>query len=72
MENFERTDNVWIVVRDTEHRFSVWPEDKRIPVGWTAAGFAGSRQVCLEHIRQLWADPRPLSLRTAMAANASL
>ncbi|MDO3435628.1 MbtH family NRPS accessory protein [Rhizobium sp. CBN3] len=72
MDNLEPRDDLWIVVHDTEHHYSVWPQDKRIPVSWQAAGFAGSRQECLAHIRAVWADPRPLSLRLAMSADARL
>ncbi|PCD68902.1 MbtH family protein [Rhizobium phaseoli] len=72
MDNLEPRDDLWIVVIDTERHYSVWPQDKRIPVSWETAGFAGSRQECLVHIRDVWTDPRPLSLRSAMAADARL
>lgn len=67
MENLEK----WIVVKDDEDRYSVWSTDKRMPHGWTAVGFEGSRQECLEEIKVLWVDPRPVSLRRAMAGTAS-
>ncbi|WP_064684068.1 MbtH family protein [Rhizobium bangladeshense] len=72
MDNLEPRDNLWIVVFDTERHYSVWPQDKRIPASWEAVGFAGSRQECLAHIREIWTDPRPLSLRSAMAGDARL
>ncbi|KKZ83959.1 polyketide synthase [Rhizobium phaseoli] len=72
MDNLEPRDDLWIVVIDTEYHYSVWPQGKRIPVSWEAAGFAGSRQECLAHIREIWTDPRPLSLRSAMAGDARL
>jgi MbtH protein len=65
MENLEK----WIVVKDEEDRYSVWSTDKRMPNGWTAVGFEDSRQECLEEIKAIWSDPRPASLRQAMAAN---
>ncbi|OWV72372.1 polyketide synthase [Rhizobium sp. R339] len=72
MDNLEPRDDLWIVVIDTERHYSVWPQDKRIPVCWEAEGFAGSRQECLAHICDVWTDPRPLSLRSAMAGDARL
>ncbi|ANM14927.1 MULTISPECIES: MbtH family protein [unclassified Rhizobium] len=72
MDSFEPRDDLWIVVIDTEHHHSVWPQDKRIPTGWERTGFAGSRQECLAHIRDVWTDPRPLSLRSAMSGDARL
>ncbi len=57
----------WSVVRDWEDRYSVWPDDKALPVGWSKEPISGTRDECLEKIRQIWVDPRPLSLRQAMA-----
>ncbi|TLX10883.1 MbtH family NRPS accessory protein [Rhizobium sp. MHM7A] len=72
MDNLEPRDDLWIVVIDAERHYSVWPQDKQIPVSWEAAGFSGSRQECLARIREVWSDPRPLSLRSAMSADARL
>jgi MbtH protein len=33
-------------------------------------GFQGLRDACLEHIREIWTDMRPLSLRNEMAEAA--
>ncbi|MEK1889884.1 MAG: MbtH family NRPS accessory protein [Phyllobacterium sp.] len=57
----------WSVVRDTEDRYSVWPDDKAVPVGWTKEPISGTRDACLQMIREIWSDPRPLALRRAMA-----
>lgn len=38
MDNLEPHDDLWIAVIDTERRYSVWPQDKRIPLGWGAGG----------------------------------
>ncbi|EJB06837.1 hypothetical protein Rleg9DRAFT_5799 [Rhizobium leguminosarum bv. trifolii WSM597] len=72
MDNLEPRDDLWIAVIDTERHYSVWPQDKQIPTGWEPAGFAGSRQECLAHIRDVWTDPRPLSLRSAISGDARL
>lgn len=56
------------VVINHEEQYSIWPEDRDIPAGWTDAGFRGDRASCLAHIETVWTDMRPLSLREAMAA----
>lgn len=51
-----------VVVND-EEQYSLWPDGRDIPAGWRAAGFAGSRQACLDHIDAVWTDMRPRSQR---------
>ncbi|UXN66733.1 MbtH family NRPS accessory protein (plasmid) [Phyllobacterium sp. A18/5-2] len=57
----------WSVVRDGEDRYSVWPDDKALPVGWSKVPISGTRDACLQKIKMIWIDPRPLGLRRAMA-----
>jgi MbtH protein len=59
---------VYTVVVNHEEQYSIWPEFKEIPAGWKAAGKTGSKQECLEYIKEVWTDMRPLSLRKAMDA----
>ncbi len=67
----EREDTtVYQVVVNAEAQYSIWPADRELPQGWTAAGARGPRPVCLEWIEQNWTDMRPLSLRQSMAAQA--
>ncbi|ODN72174.1 MbtH family protein [Methylobrevis pamukkalensis] len=58
------------VVISDEGRYSIWPTWREIPAGWSATGFRGGRQACLDHIAEVWTDMRPLSLRRAMDAAA--
>lgn len=58
---------VYRVVRNHEEQYSIWPVDRDNPPGWTDAGFSGGRDECLEHIRQVWTDITPLSVRRALA-----
>lgn len=51
-----------VVVND-EEQYSIWPADRELPLGWKATGFVGPRAACLEHIREVWTDMRPLSTR---------
>ncbi len=67
MSAVEKLPESWSVVRDAEHRYSVWPDDKAMPVGWIKVPYSGTRDACLARIKELWVDPRPLGLRQAMA-----
>ena len=53
----------FVVVRNAEDQYSIWPSHKEIPAGWTPAGKAGPKDVCLAYINEVWTDMRPLSLR---------
>lgn len=55
------------VVINHEEQYSIWPTDRANPLGWQDAGKAGSKEECLEFIKEVWTDMRPLSLRKAMA-----
>ena len=58
------------VVMNHEEQYSIWPDYKALPAGWTAVGKAGKKDDCLAYIDAVWTDMRPLSLRQAMAADA--
>jgi MbtH protein len=49
-----------------EEQYSIWPADKEIPAGWRAVGPTGAKSDCLNFIKDVWKDMRPLSLRTSM------
>lgn len=57
---------IYLVVIDEEERYSIWPEYKDIPYGWKAVGESGLKAECLEYIKEVWTDMRPLSLRKYM------
>ncbi len=59
-------EGTYIVVVNHEEQYSIWPEYKEIPKGWRSVGKSGSKQECLDHIKEVWVDMRPLSLRRAM------
>ncbi|MFD9073020.1 MbtH family protein [Streptomyces lasiicapitis] len=54
------------VVVNHEEQYSLWPVDLEVPLGWTEAGFTGSREECLAHIGEVWTDITPLSVRQAL------
>lgn len=59
MENNE----IYLVVVNHEEQYSIWPEWKKIPNGWEAVGKSGQKEECLDYIKEVWTDMRPLSVR---------
>jgi MbtH protein len=66
MSTDEENARFHIVLINDEGQYSLWPQTKEIPQGWTATGKEGQRDECLEYIEQSWVDMRPLSLINAM------
>jgi len=63
----EREDNtIYKVVVNHEEQYSIWPADRENPLGWKDVGKVGSKAECLAHIKEVWTDMRPLSLRKRM------
>jgi uncharacterized protein YbdZ (MbtH family) len=56
----------YTVVVNHEEQYSIWPEERETPPGWTRVGRSGSKQECLDYIGEVWTDMRPLSLRKKM------
>jgi len=54
------------VVVNEEEQYSIWPIHREIPQGWRDTGKSGTKAECLEYIRDVWTDMRPLSLRRKM------
>ena len=59
------------VVVNHEEQYSIWPEHRPNPRGWRDGGKAGTKAECLEYIKEVWTDMRPLSLRKKMDQMAS-
>jgi MbtH protein len=58
---------IYKVVFNHEEQYSIWVADRGNALGWKDAGKSGSKQECLEYIKEVWTDMRPLSLRKKMA-----
>ena len=69
MEEKEDT-TIYKVVLNHEEQYSIWPAGRENPLGWRDAGKNGSRTECLAHIKEVWTDMRPLSLRKKMEESA--
>jgi MbtH protein len=67
MDRDEQEDKtIYNVVVNHEEQYSIWPVDREIPLGWRAVGKSGLKQECLDYIKEVWTDMRPLSLRKKM------
>jgi MbtH protein len=56
----------YLVVKNHEEQYSIWPDFKPMPEGWEAVGKSGSKSECLAFINEVWTDMRPKSLRDWM------
>lgn len=62
MSEAEDTRQYKVVVND-EEQYSIWPVGKENAPGWKDAGKEGNKAECLDYIKAVWTDMRPLSLR---------
>ncbi|MBL1255646.1 MULTISPECIES: MbtH family NRPS accessory protein [Methylocystis] len=66
----EEDQTIYAIVVNDEEQYSIWPEYKQLPAGWRTVGKSGPKAECLAHIKEVWTDMRPLSLRKQMDADA--
>ena len=64
----EKQESVYKVVLNHEEQYSIWPAHRENPLGWRDGGKSGTKQECLDYIKEIWTDMRPLSLRKKMDA----
>lgn len=57
---------IYKVVVNDEEQYSIWFADRENALGWKDAGKTGLKQECLDYIKEVWTDMRPLSLRKKM------
>ena len=67
MEAFD----TFTVVINHEEQFSIWPQEKDLPLGWKEVGKLGSKEECLAFIEEKWVDMRPLSVRLSNTPGGS-
>ena len=63
MSESEQDQFVYKVVMNHEEQYSIWPADRENPLGWRDVGKQGPKRECLDYIKEVWTDMRPLSLR---------
>jgi MbtH protein len=54
---------VWDVVINDELQYSILPAGLDLPAGWKRVGMKGTKEKCLDYIKSVWTDMRPLSQR---------
>ncbi len=68
---FEQTDREYVVLRNNEEQYSLWPASFAVPQGWSVVFGPAERDSCTAMIRENWTDMRPRSLREALDSPAS-
>lgn len=71
MQDEQEDTRQYTVVMNHEEQYSIWFADRELPQGWTAVGKTGLKQECLDYIKEVWTDMRPLSLRKKMEEDAA-
>jgi MbtH protein len=56
----------YLVLRNNELQYSIWPATIPVPAGWLKVIDETTRQACLEFIEGNWTDMRPASLVAQM------
>lgn len=67
---FEDEDAPYLVLRNAEGQFSLWPTFVDAPDGWETVFGEAAREACLDFIERTWTDMRPQSLVDAMNAGS--
>lgn len=70
MRDEQEDTTLYKVVVNHEEQYSIWPAERELPLGWRDGGKSGLKQECLEYIKEVWTDMRPLSLRKHMEEQA--
>ncbi len=64
----ENDPTVYLVVLNAEEQYSIWPAELPVPAGWRADGTRGDKAACLAHVKAVWTDMTPASLRAPRGA----
>lgn len=56
----------FVVLRNDEDQYSLWPAGQEVPAGWHPVGKEGSKEECVAYVDEVWTDMRPRSLREQM------
>jgi MbtH protein len=61
--NFELDTRSYKVVINIEGQYSIWPDEREIPLGWEYAGVKGTKEDCLAYIEAVWTEMYPRRVR---------
>ncbi|HEY2724809.1 MAG TPA: MbtH family NRPS accessory protein [Pseudonocardiaceae bacterium] len=56
----------YVVLRNDEEQYSLWPVGHPVPAGWQQVREEGSKEECVAYVDEVWTDMRPRSLREQM------
>lgn len=51
----------WIVLRNAQAQYALWPVVRPVPTGWSEVGPEGDLATCQAWIARRWTDQRPAS-----------
>jgi MbtH protein len=57
----------YVVLVNGEEQYSLWLAGHEIPKAWREVFPRNSKGVCLDYVKEVWTDMRPVSLRKGMA-----
>ena len=57
------------VIVNHEEQYTIHRKGKPVPAGWRLVGKTGDKEECLAHIKEVWTDMTPLSLRRSHKAS---
>ena len=58
----DQTPTFKVVVNHEEH-YSIYPAERRVPIGWRAVGKVAEEEECLRYIEEIWVNNRPADVR---------
>ncbi|MBD2298120.1 MbtH family protein [Nostoc sp. FACHB-190] len=70
-QNDKEDTTIYKVVVNHEEQYSIWHLERENPLGWQDVGKNGLKQECLNYIKEVWTDMRPISLRQKMQATSN-
>jgi MbtH protein len=59
---FDDDEREFVVLRNQEQQYCLWPDQLGRPDGWTAVHGPVARAAALEYVERQWTDLRPASL----------
>ncbi|MFF2014331.1 MbtH family protein [Streptomyces sp. NPDC058195] len=57
---FDDAESGYVVLRNSENQYSLWPSFAPVPEGWETLLPEGTRKAALDYINAHWKDIRPV------------
>ncbi len=65
----DNPNTIFNIVVNHEEQYSIWPKKHQLPSGWKSIGKSCKKQECLNYIKEVWTDMRPLELYKKMKSD---